>query len=165
MPEYLLLKKAQARDRKEKTVVVLLIFCELQRGLWFPRHKRHRVMANSCLTFTYNTYNMLNITSMLKIPLKMSSPHFLLANIETQQIQNNLTQFYTKLWCDNPTKTTWTEIKPVPQGQTSDRRWGSTLFPYALPVCTDKALRFWSTGLICQLHLKNLLKQLLIWMY
>lgn len=71
-----------------------------QRGLWFPGHKRHRVMANSChitSNSTYNIYIMLNITSKLKMPLKMSSPQYLLANIDTQQIQNNLTAVLYKI--------------------------------------------------------------------
>lgn len=63
------------------------------------------------------------------MPLKLSSPYYLLITTDIQQIKNSLTAILTKLTSDDPTENTGTEIKPIPQGQCSDRRRGSTQLP------------------------------------
>lgn len=64
---------------------------------------------------TYNIYNMLNTTSKLKMPLKTVSPHYLLSNTDTQQIQNNLTAIRYKImtWQPNQNHLNWDQTCPT----------------------------------------------------
>lgn len=97
-------------------------------------------MANSCLTFTFNICSMLNIISKLKMPLKMSSLLYLLANIDTQQIQNNLTAILYKImiWQPNQNHLNWDQTCPTDKVQT-----GGEGLHYFHTLCPFAQMKFW----------------------